>query len=355
MQFAEPHSFHPRKMFRRVGGSVDALAFCVLLSVWMAPTAVAQNFEIVATYDASQPPNVLVQFELQTQENIAGYIWTFGDGGQSFDASPTHLYVAEGEFEVNVDLTTASGTNYNVTAPDLVVIHNLIFADDFDTLIDTSWDPEADLNQEPYGDGMAMGFWIHKGGGTNQQMPNGGIGVSNGSGSGGGDCIGEANCIPDDRGLFRFQVEVLPMGLPSGTQLTLFKLDGAEVEVQLRWLFGAVQARTEFNGVKTAWQTLGMAATKGPGLKGRFEIHFAQAGAQGGLLRDDSLDVHWLPEQGSGSLSWHSTTTGASVWTALTVGALEVSNSALGGGLDPDGQIWIDNFEMLRHSLGGVP
>ena len=145
------------------------------------------------------------------------------------------------------------------------------------------------------------------------------------------------------------------MGLPSGTQLTLFKLDGAEVEVQLRWLFGAVQARTEFNGVKTAWQTLGMAATKGPGLKGRFEIHFAQAGAQGGLLRDDSLDVHWLPEQGSGSLSWHSTTTGASVWTALTVGALEVSNSALGGGLDPDGQIWIDNFEMLRHSLGGVP
>ncbi len=351
MFFAEPTSIHRHPASAR--GPVTTFVVGALLT--LLPTAIAQGSEILAVYDASQPPpNVQVDFELDTQESVAGYVWSFGDGNYSFAAQPTHTYQQEGEFLVSVDVTTTSGTNFTVDAPDLVVIHNQIVADDFDSLIDPLWGAESDQNQEPYGDGMAMGFWMYRGGVGNQQMPNGGIGVSNGAGSGGGgDCIKFDCPLPTDRGLFRFQAEILPMDLMSGTELTLFKLGGAEVEIQLRWSFGVLQARTSFKKTTTAWQSLGATSSglRSSGHKGRFEVAFFRAGP--GML-SDTLDVFWTPDQGTGALSWHSTATGAGPWSSMVIGAFDAVYGSPGG-LDPEGLVWIDNFEILRHSLGGVP
>ena len=354
MYFAEPTSIHRHVMAVRRHRPVTTLALGALLS--LLPAAIAQGSEILADYDGSEPlPNVQVDFELDTQESVAGYMWSFGDGNYSFAAQPTHIYQQEGEFSVSVDVTTTSGTNFTVDAPDLVVIHNQIIADDFDSPMDPIWGDEAGQNQEPYGSGMAMGFWMHRGGTGNSQMPNGGIGVSNGAGSGGGgDCIKFDCPFPADRGLFRFQAEIIPMALMSGTELSIFKLDGAEVEIQLRWSFGVLQARTAFQHIKTPWQNLGtpsFGTKSSSGIKGRFEVAFFLDGP--GTL-NDTLDVSWIPDQGTGALSWHSAMANASPWSSMTFGAFDATYS-LPGGLDPQGQVWIDNFEILRHSLGGVP
>ena len=47
--------------------------------------------------------------------DIAGYAWTFGDGGTSTEAKPSHTYGAAGTFTVNLTVTDNRGGSHSVT------------------------------------------------------------------------------------------------------------------------------------------------------------------------------------------------------------------------------------------------
>ena len=43
--------------------------------------------------------------------NITSYAWTFGDGGYSTAASPSHIYAAAGVYTVSLTVTGPGGSN----------------------------------------------------------------------------------------------------------------------------------------------------------------------------------------------------------------------------------------------------
>ena len=46
---------------------------------------------------------------------IASYAWTFGDGGNSTDANPAHVYTANGTYPVKLTVTDNRGGTNSVT------------------------------------------------------------------------------------------------------------------------------------------------------------------------------------------------------------------------------------------------
>ena len=106
-------------------------------------------------------PNALVQF--QNNSNIADgtpltYLWSFGDGNTSTAFAPSHVYVAVGPFNVDLQATSDAGcvkdllipmnnihphpiTNFTTDRPSVCVVGTAVFADNSDPLDGTitSW------------------------------------------------------------------------------------------------------------------------------------------------------------------------------------------------------------------------
>jgi PKD repeat protein len=76
-----------------------------------APTAF-----FTAAVDPSNPLNVIFTNQ-SSGEGISGYLWDFGDGASSTDANPTHLYAADGTYNVTLTVTGAGGTSAPFTQP----------------------------------------------------------------------------------------------------------------------------------------------------------------------------------------------------------------------------------------------
>ncbi|MFO7822594.1 MAG: PKD domain-containing protein [Cyclobacterium sp.] len=50
-----------------------------------------------------------IRFEAQSLGNISTYLWDFGDGSNSVEASPTHRYSRQGNYQVTLEVTDANG------------------------------------------------------------------------------------------------------------------------------------------------------------------------------------------------------------------------------------------------------
>lgn len=62
-------------------------------------------------------------------EAIASYLWNFGDGTTSSQATPTHIYTTRGDYDVTLTITTKSGCVEKLTMPKGVRVGRAAFAD----------------------------------------------------------------------------------------------------------------------------------------------------------------------------------------------------------------------------------
>lgn len=56
-----------------------------------------------------------------TDDTVTDYDWDFGDGETSISSAPTHLYGAEGTYEVNLTVTTSGGVSAEATPITVIV------------------------------------------------------------------------------------------------------------------------------------------------------------------------------------------------------------------------------------------
>ncbi len=57
-----------------------------------------------------------------TLDNVTSYLWDFGDGNTSTQATPTHTYPAQGNYPVSLIITTSTGCTDTFTVKDAVVV-----------------------------------------------------------------------------------------------------------------------------------------------------------------------------------------------------------------------------------------
>jgi gliding motility-associated-like protein len=69
------------------------------------------------------------RFFANTQEQITGYVWDFGDGSTSTDQVGIHLYNKEGEYKVKLIYTTAKGCTNTADYWTNVIVRNKVKAD----------------------------------------------------------------------------------------------------------------------------------------------------------------------------------------------------------------------------------
>ncbi len=82
------------------------------------PTALSAGFD--GQVRIGQAP-LVVAFADRSQGNVASWLWEFGDGSTSTDASPTHTYTEAGLYDVA--LTVSNGLNSDtLTRPGLVAV-----------------------------------------------------------------------------------------------------------------------------------------------------------------------------------------------------------------------------------------
>ena len=157
-------------------------------------------------------------------------------------------------------------------------------------------------------------------------------------------------------GLFRWVSEILPSDLPDQTEFTLFSLEPA-ASIRARWQSGMLQVKTVLAGADSPWQTLvGGEPSQPLSAEGRFEVELScaqQTGSPWGNSGEvDTFRVRWVPPSAP-PLTWELTATGVGGWHTLRIGAFNADPDD--PSLEPQGQVWVDNFEWLKHSLGGNP
>ncbi len=81
----------------------------------------------VANFTWANPYGGFVQFTNTSTNNPTSYAWTFGDGGTSTAANPSHTYAANGTYNVCLTATNAAGSNQYCT--------NVVVTNAFNTTI----------------------------------------------------------------------------------------------------------------------------------------------------------------------------------------------------------------------------
>ncbi len=71
------------------------------------PNIIALDFDVTISDSIGCAPFVLAISDSST--NVVSYLWNFGDGNTSLDASPTHIFNNVGNYQVSLTATTASG------------------------------------------------------------------------------------------------------------------------------------------------------------------------------------------------------------------------------------------------------
>ncbi len=87
---------------------------CLTVSSICGQTTVCEQISVTcsapqAAFDY-QSDNFLLQFEDLSSNEPASWLWTFGDGGFSMEASPQHIYSSTGNFQVCLQVTSICGS-----------------------------------------------------------------------------------------------------------------------------------------------------------------------------------------------------------------------------------------------------
>ncbi len=81
---------------------------------------------VVAGFSSSSPPTcvvpVTVNFTNTSTGVVNSYLWNFGDGQTSNQASPSHLYIIPGIYTVSLTVTNAAGCSNTISKANLVTI-----------------------------------------------------------------------------------------------------------------------------------------------------------------------------------------------------------------------------------------
>ncbi len=65
-----------------------------------------------------------VRFQNFSTGHIVRFLWDFGDGGSSLEKSPTHIYLAEGEYTIKLNVISSTGAQGVVTKKGYIVVDN---------------------------------------------------------------------------------------------------------------------------------------------------------------------------------------------------------------------------------------
>jgi gliding motility-associated-like protein len=68
------------------------------------------------------PFTIMPTANINTIDNITGYLWSFGDGGTSTSATPVHTYTAQGTYPVSLTITTSTGCTQTFNMTDSVKV-----------------------------------------------------------------------------------------------------------------------------------------------------------------------------------------------------------------------------------------
>jgi gliding motility-associated-like protein len=93
---------------------------CAIASILV--TAPAPVSPLIGASPLSGCPPLSVNFSDNTSGNVTGCTWAFGDGGNSTECDPTHVYTAEGTYDVSLTVTMANGCTYDTTYSDLITV-----------------------------------------------------------------------------------------------------------------------------------------------------------------------------------------------------------------------------------------
>jgi hypothetical protein len=122
-----------RKISRKEIGTliIAILLIAVAAGIFYYNQPVSGNGWVSAT---TVGPGEIVSFGFHPTQGLQPftYVWSFGDGEQAFEQSPTHVYTVPGTYHVSVIVTDAAGkqfkwtTNINVRSP-LVFIDSVTY------------------------------------------------------------------------------------------------------------------------------------------------------------------------------------------------------------------------------------
>lgn len=141
----------PAEIIQRLTSSTDTLpslrSRC--LSGGRANLRRALSESLFANFTASQwqgSPPLAVQFTNTTRGTVLSQRWDFGDGSTDTTASPTHVFQAEGNYSVRLEVTGPDGSQSSKSQTVMVVGNYLISQGTFDWI-----DPSA-MTLLPLGD-----------------------------------------------------------------------------------------------------------------------------------------------------------------------------------------------------------
>ncbi|MEA1874313.1 MAG: PKD domain-containing protein [Bacteroidota bacterium] len=84
------------------------------------------DFEISANMQSFCQENPQVDFSLQTDEALLSHIWDFGDNNSSLEMNPSHIYNAEGSFDVSCTVTNTNNCSTSFTEEGMIEIAPVI-------------------------------------------------------------------------------------------------------------------------------------------------------------------------------------------------------------------------------------
>jgi PKD repeat protein len=81
------------------------------------------NFSIIGIKTSGKVPfTIQLKDTTPVQSNVSGWLWDFGDGLNSIEKSPSHIYTIPGQYTIVLTVRNEMGTNEARKATLIVVI-----------------------------------------------------------------------------------------------------------------------------------------------------------------------------------------------------------------------------------------
>lgn len=85
---------------------------------WLSPRP---SFRI---FPRTGPAPLTVRFQNYSVNNTVRYLWDFGDGAQSTEKSPTHVFASEGVYTITLNIITRTGGTGTITKTNYITVDN---------------------------------------------------------------------------------------------------------------------------------------------------------------------------------------------------------------------------------------